>query len=261
MLLTGASGGVGPYIARAVARAGANVVLTGRNEGRLSAIAKECERLGAKASCIVADIAEAAERVRLVEAVGRVDVLVNNAAFEIPVRLLDLSDVEVQRQIEVNLVAPIDLTRRLLPGMLERRQGVIVNVSSMSARTPSPCQTIYAATKSGLNGFTASLRYELEGTGVHAGVVCPSFVGKAGMWVNGGARAPRLVREVEPEQVAAAVLKTIGGAAEVLVAPGPVRLLLAMQELLPGLEHRVLRAMGVFQAVEDRAAKYRSRNP
>src|SRR5205823_6599664 len=159
--------------------------------------------------------------------------LVNNAGIEIPVRVVEQTDEEVAQQLDTNLIAPIDLTRRVLPQMIARRAGVIVNISSMSGKSPTPFNSIYASTKYAINGFTASLAMELEGSGVHAGVVCPSFVADAGMWADTGVRAPKLMREVAPAKVAQAVLKVIRGAGEVLVTPGPVRPLLALRELFP----------------------------
>lgn len=253
VLLTGASRGLGVHIARALADAGAALVLTARDAEKLAAVAAECEARGARTQVIVADVTEKDDRARLVQAAGAVDVLVNNAGLEIAVGLLDQTDADVARQLEINLIAPIDLTRRVLPGMIERKHGVVVNVSSMSGKSPTPYNSIYAATKFGLNGFTASVALELESTGVHIGTVCPSFVAEAGMWADSGAKAPAMLKEVPPGKVARGVLKVIEGAREVLVTPSPVRPLLAVKELFPSLDGRVLKAMGVLRALEERA--------
>ena len=141
-----------------------------------------------------------------------------------------------EAQLLTNLAAPIELTRLVLPGMLERRRGAIVNVSSMSGKVATPYNAIYAATKHGLNGFTKSLRLELQGSGVHVGVVCPSFVADTGMWADTGQRAPALMREVKPEKVVRAVFAVLNGAGEVLVTPGPIRPLLVLREMFPSIE-------------------------
>lgn len=253
VLLTGASRGLGVHIARALAGAGADLVLTARDADKLGAVAAECAGLGVKTRVVAADVARAGDRARLVEEAGPVDVLVNNAGLEIAVALLDQTDEDVDRQLSINLVAPIDLTRRVLPGMIARKRGVIVNVSSMSGKSPTPYNSIYAATKFGLNGFTASVALELEGTGVHIGAVCPSFVAEAGMWADSGAKAPAMLKEVPPAKVARGVLKVIAGAREVLVTPSPVRPLLAVKELFPSLDGKVLKAMGVLKSLEERA--------
>ncbi len=123
----------------------------------------------------------------------------------------------------------------------------------MSGKSATPFNGIYAATKFGLNGFSGSLRLELEGSGVHVGVVCPSFVGETGMWANTGGRAPFMMREVRPEKVVQGVLAVIRGASEVLVTPGPVRPLLALREVFPGSDSVILRRLGVTDALKKRA--------
>lgn len=261
VLLTGASRGIGVFIARALAGAGADLVLTARDAEKLAAVAKECSELGAQSKVVVADITSREGRARLVDEAGPIDVLVNNAGLEIAMALVLQTDEDVDKQLEINLVAPIDLTRRVLPGMIERKYGVIVNISSMSGKSPTPYNAIYAATKFGQNGFTSSIAIELEGTGVHAGVVCPSFVAEAGMWSDTGLEAPAAFREVRPEKVARGVLKVIAGAREVLVTPGPVRPLLAIKEIMPSLDAKVLRAMGVLDVLAARSAEiHRRRN-
>lgn len=253
VLLTGASRGLGVHIARALADAGAGLVLTARDADRLAAVASDCEGRGARTRVVVADVAEKGDRARLIQEAGAVDVLVNNAGIEVAVGLLDQTDEDVARQLEIDLVAPIDLARRVLPGMIERRYGVVVNVSSMSGKSPTPYNCVYTAAKFGLNGFTASVALELEGTGVHVGTVCPSFVAETGMWAASGAKAPAMLKEVPPGMVVRGVLRVIEGEREVLVTPSPVRPLLALAQLFPRLDGRVLKAMGVMKALQDRA--------
>ena len=179
--------------------------------------------------------------------------LVNNAGLEITRAFVDQSEDDVAAQLETNLIAPIDLTRRVLPSLVARRRGAVVHVSSMSGKSPTPYNSIYAASKFGLNGFTSSIAIELEGTGVNAGVVCPSFVAEAGMWADTGLRAPAMLREVRPEAVADGVVAVIRGAEEVLVTPTPVRPLLALRELAPKLTGALLARMGVLDTLRARA--------
>lgn len=252
VVLTGASRGIGVAMARRLANEGARLVLTARN-------AEELGRVGAEvgaARLVVADVSVAADRARLVaEAceVGPIAVLVNNAGLEVPLAVADLTEDDVERQIAINLVAPLQLTRAVLPAMIAAGSGVIANISSMSGKSPTPYNAVYTATKFGLNGFTASLRIELEGTGVHAGVVCPSFVAEAGMWADTGVKAPAMMREVPLEWVVDGLMRVIRGSGEVLVTPTPVRPLLAIGQLFTGLDGPMLRALGVLDVLKSRA--------
>jgi short-subunit dehydrogenase len=253
VLLTGASRGIGAILAARLAAAGVHLVLAARDAAKLEAVRERCATVGAPARVVVADVSRPLDRELLAREAGEIDALINNAAVETPVAFLDQSQADIAAQIDTNLVAPIELTRLLLPGMLARRRGVIVNVSSMSGKVPTPFNTIYAATKYGLNGFSASLRLELEGSGVHVGTVCPSFVGETGMWVTSGGRAPARMPEVAPEKVVQGVFAVLGGASEVLVTARPIRSLLALREVFPGIEGPVMRRMGVIDAFRQRA--------
>lgn len=258
-LVTGASRGLGRVIAEGLAREGMALILVARDASQLEETRAACEAAGAQARALPCDLGQEASRRALVEAAGPIDVLVNNAGVEVPVALLDQRDEDVDRQVTTNLLAPIDLTRRFLPGLKGRPRAAIVNVSSMSGKSPTPFNAIYAATKFGLNGFTASLRIELEGTSVTTGVVCPSFVGGTGMWADTGLKAPLLMKEVPPQRLVSAVLRVMNGAHEVLVTPSPVRPLLALGTLFPGLDGPVLKWMGVRSTLEARARRLAAR--
>lgn len=252
-LLTGASRGLGAHIARGLAKEGCTLVLSARDAGKLDTVAASCRALGAEVVVVGADVCRAEDRARLLEAAGDIDFLINNAGVEITRRLVDQSEGDVRTQIETNLVAPIELTRLVLPAMIARGRGAVINVSSMSGKASTPFNSIYAATKHGLNGLSSSLDIELHGTGVHVGVVCPSFVAEAGMWADTGLAAPAFLREVQPERVVEGVLRAIRGQTEVLVTPGPMRPLLALRALMPGVEGRLLRWMGVAKVLAARA--------
>lgn len=255
-VLTGASRGLGRAIALDLARDGGHLLLTARDRAGLETTAAAVRAAGAEATVVVADLSTEAGRAAIVaaaEAAGPVDALVNNAGIEITVSVLDHTPDDIEREVAVNLVAPLLLTRAMLPGMVARGRGAVVMVSSMSGKSATPYNAVYAATKHGLVGFTSSLRIELDGTGVHAGVVCPSFVRGEGMWADTGLAAPAGLREVEPARVCAAVRAVLGGSAEVLVTPTPVRPLLALAQLFPALDARVLRWMGVLDVLEARA--------
>jgi short-subunit dehydrogenase len=253
ILLTGASRGIGTHVALELAKRGAELLLTARDAAALAETARACEAAGASVQVIAADLSRAEDRARLIESAGEIHALINNAGVEYTKALLDQTDVEVTAQLDLNLAVPIDLARRALPGMLARKTGTIVNISSMSGKGATPYNSVYAATKYGLVGWTSSLRIELLGTGVHVGVVCPGFVAE-GMWGRTGLEAPAIMRAVKPAKVVAGVMKVLGGASEVLVTPGPIRPLLALRELFPSLEAPLMRATGIVRTLEQRAA-------
>jgi short-subunit dehydrogenase len=255
-VVTGASRGLGVVIAEELAKGGGTLVLAARDEAGLRATAAKVEARGARAVIVPSDVTRPEDRARLraaAEAEGPVDVLVNNAGVEIPMAVLDQTEADVEQQVRVNLLGPLHLTKAFLPAMVARGQGAIVMISSMSGKSPTPYNAVYAATKHGINGFAASLRIELEGTGVQVGVVCPSFVAEAGMWSNAGVPAPAMFKEVSPRAVARAVRRVLAGKAEVLVTPNPVRPMLALVQLFPALDGAALRFMGVLSALEARA--------
>jgi short-subunit dehydrogenase len=254
-LLTGASRGLGAVLAPALAAGGTNLVIAARDAEKLERVRAQCASFNVDVRVIAADVSVAADRERLVRDAGPVDVLINNAGIQMTRAVVDQTGTDIESQLVTNLIAPIELTRLVLPGMLERRRGAIVNISSMSGKAATPYNAIYAATKHGLNGFTVSLRYELEGTGVHAGVVCPGFVASTGMWAATGQRAPAFMREVKPEKVVRAVFDVLNGAGEVLVTPSPMRPVLALSVLFPSLEGVILRRTGILDALRGRADK------
>jgi short-subunit dehydrogenase len=239
-LLTGASGGLGGFIADGLAARGVDVVASGRRECELEAVAA---RTGGRA--VVADLSTAAGVEGLVEAAGTIDILVANAALPASGHLLEYDPEEIARAIDVNLRAPILLARALAPGMVERGRGHILLVASLSALTSTAYTSLYNTTKFGLRGFGLALRQDLHGTGVGVSVVMPGFVQDTGMFAGLGATLPRTVRASSPTAVVKAVLSAIEhDRPEVLVAPLPIRIGARIGSVAPGLAARVTRAMG-----------------
>jgi len=259
IVLTGASRGIGVAIAEGLARRGAHLILTARDAEGLASTAARVRAAGGTSEQVVADVAKPADRDRLVEQVlsgGAPTALVNNAGVEVPVAVVDQTPEQIELQLLVDLHAPILLTRALLPSMVEAGRGAVVTVSSMSGKSPTPYNAIYTAAKFGVNGFTASLRVELEGSGVHAGVVCPSFVAGAGMWHDTGAKAPRWVKEVPLHKVVDGVIAVLDRRkSEVLVTTPLARPMLALAQLFPGVDRTLLEVTGVMGALRERAAR------
>ena len=241
-LVTGATGGIGNAIARALHERGARVLLSGRRRGALDELAAS---LGDRAEVVVADLAERDAAVRLAEAAGAVDVLVANAALPASGRVEDFDHDQIDRALDVNLRAPIQLTRALLPGMLERGRGHVVFVSSLSGKAASPRSGIYSATKFGLRGFAGGLREDVEPLGIGVTVVFPGFVSEAGLFADSGVKLPPWVGTRTPEQVAAALVRGIERErAEVDVAPLGLRLGTRIAGIAPVTIARVQRRLG-----------------
>lgn len=201
--MTGASRGIGREVARALAGRGADLVLTSTRLEGTSALAAELEARGRRVLCFAGDVASAQDADRLVSEIdrvfGRVDVLVNNAGVVVRKPLAEMRDEDFTRVLEVNLTGPFLLCRRLVPGMVARGSGRIVNVSSISSTLGSPNMSGYCASKWGLNGLTRALAEELKGSGVTVVAVLPGSVDTD--MLEGSGFAPAM----GPEAVAALI--------------------------------------------------------
>ena len=175
-LVTGASGGIGDAIAGQLHAQGATVVLAGRRRDALAALA---ERLGERTRVAVAELAEpqAAEQlIAAAEADGGVDVLINNAGLTRDNLALRMKDEDWQTVLDVNLSAGFRLIRAALRGMMRRRWGRIVNITSIVALTGNPGQANYAAAKAGMIGMTKSLAAEVASRGITVNCIAPGFI-------------------------------------------------------------------------------------
>ncbi|MFN8167695.1 MAG: SDR family oxidoreductase [Candidatus Nanopelagicales bacterium] len=177
-LITGASSGIGAGFARRLAAAGADVVLVARRTDRLEELAAALQRdHGITATSIGADLAATGAAASLVGELDvrgiTVDVLINNAGFATHGPFVDDDPARVHDEMALNVVAVVELSRLLVPGMVERRRGAVVNVASTAAFQPVPTMAVYGATKAFVLSFTEALWGELEGTGVRALALCP----------------------------------------------------------------------------------------
>jgi 3-oxoacyl-[acyl-carrier protein] reductase len=176
-LVTGASGGIGADIARALHEAGATVGLSGTRVEPLEALAKE---LGPRAHILPCNLSdpEAVEALpkQAVEAMGSVDILVNNAGITRDNLFMRLSDDEWQSVLDVNLTATFKLCKGVIRGMMKSRWGRIINISSVVGATGNPGQANYAASKAGMVGMSKSLAYEVASRGITVNAVAPGFI-------------------------------------------------------------------------------------
>ena len=249
VLLTGATGGIGQAIARALADRGARLILSGRRP-------KELERIAGEpgATTIVSDLSDRGDVDRLAdEAVtAGVDVLIANAALPASGLLVELTPEQIDRMLDVNLRAPIALARALAPAMSARRRGQMVFISSLSGKAASPASSIYSATKFGLRGFALGLRADLHPHDVGVSVISPGFISDAGIFARAGVKLPPGVGTKSPRDVAAAVIRAIEqDRAEIDVAPLSLRAGAAFASVAPQLAAAASRRLGSDRIAED----------
>ena len=243
VLLTGATGGIGQAIARALAPRSRDLILSGRRRAVLDPLAAE---LGARA--ITSDLSLPKEVERLIEEVGDVDVLIANAGVPAAGELVEFAQDEIDRMLEVNLRAPVALARALAPAMARQGRGHMVFVSSLQGKAATPLSSVYCASKFGLRGFALALREDLRRHGVGVSVVLPGFTSDAGMFAESGAKLPPWVGTRTPTDVARAVIAAVDhDRAEVEVAPLGLRLGTAIASVAPALSAAVSRRLGSEQ--------------
>jgi 3-oxoacyl-[acyl-carrier protein] reductase len=179
-LVTGASGGIGGAIAKALYDAGATVGLSGTRVEPLEALAAELGERAHVLPCNLSD-AEAVEALpkQAIEAMGGLDILVNNAGITKDQIFMRMSDEDWAKVIEVNLTSTMRLCRAVMRPMMKSRWGRIVNISSIVGATGNPGQVNYAASKAGMVGMTKSIAYEVASRGITANCVAPGFIATA----------------------------------------------------------------------------------
>jgi short-subunit dehydrogenase len=244
-LVTGASAGIGEAFARALAERHYDLVLVARRRDRLEALAKElAERHRVSASVEAADLSGDADLARLAEqlAADAPDLLVNNAGFGTVGRFAELEPERELEQIRLNVMALVRLARAVLPGMLARGRGGIVNVSSLAGENPGPFTATYAATKAFVTSFSQSLYEEVRGSGVTVQALLPGFTRTEFQEVAGvdPGRIPALAW-MSPEQVVRASLGALRRGDAVCIPGAGNRLLGGLSALAPrGVTRRLL---------------------
>ena len=257
-LLTGATGGLGRAIAKALADRGATLILSGRSSEALEKMASELP--GDDHRVISSDLAQPGAAEKLAAETGPVDVLVANAGLPGTGRLPDFSADELTGALRVNLEAPMLLARALEPGMLERGSGHMVFISSLSGKSATPLSSVYNATKFGLRGFALGLRADLNPLGVGVSIVSPGTIREAGMYADSGAPPITGLGTGSPQQVADAVLKAIEqNKVEVAVAPVQQRLLAHFALTSPGIAVKIASGGAGQKAAAEVAAGQKSK--
>lgn len=266
-ILTGASRGLGIHLARALAGEGVNLVLVARSVDALDKVREEVVSLGVDAVSLPTDLVALGQVRELAQEaedrLGPVDILVNNAGVQLTRPFQDYPPERIELAVKVNLLAPMLLTRAVLPGMLARGRGQVVNMSSLAGKIGLPSSAPYGATKAALIMFTHSLRTELAGTPVGASVICPGFVAADGMYARNAARAgpaPGLLKPITPKKVVRAVIRAIRrDVAEQIVNPIPPRPLSVLRQIFPGSTPFLHRMLGTTRFA--RGLAQADRNP
>ncbi|WP_417244156.1 3-oxoacyl-[acyl-carrier-protein] reductase [Celeribacter sp.] len=212
-LITGASGGIGGAIAKALHGAGATVVLSGTRQEPLDALAADLGERAFVVTCNLSDkdSVEALPK-QAIEAMGSVDILVNNAGITRDQLFMRMSDDEWDSVINVNLTSTMRLCKGVMRGMMKARWGRIVNISSIVGATGNPGQANYAASKAGMVGMSKSLAYEVASRGITVNCVAPGFIATAMTDKLTDEQKDKInvqipaARMGNPEEIAAAVL-------------------------------------------------------
>ena len=250
-VVTGASRGLGAAIAEELVRGGMNVVLTARTTGALETLASRLSGRGVSVLVVPADVTDAEDRAGIVDIaerkLGSIHLLVNAAGIA---RAAPFVDQDPPRVIATNLTAPIALASLVVPQMLERATGHVLNVASLAGRVPLPYLVDYSASKAGLVAFSLALREELRGSGVSTTVVSPGFMVDRGMCVSYASETPRYPGRNTASQVARRAVRAIRqNEAEVTINRLPLRPLLALGCVSIGALQAATRALGLTKFV------------
>ncbi len=251
-VITGATSGIGAAYARHFAKEGYNLVITGRRKEKIEAVAQELRAgFGVAVDVVLAELSEEPGIQEVVNALsGRpVEVLINNAGFGV-VNYYQLSEQEPLLQMaKVNVVAPLMLINAVLPGMLTRKSGTIINVSSEGALVVIPKNAVYSGAKAFLKTFTEGLSLDLYGTSVRAMTVCPGLTHTDFHEKIGMSRASQhnhgVIQWLEPEEVVALSIKDLNKGKVVSIPGFHTKLLVTLLKLMPKrLYYRAARDFG-----------------
>jgi len=244
VVITGASSGIGRAAAIEMARRGANVVIGARRAQQLEETAGACRAFGVRALAVPTDVTKPEECRRLIDAAGRVDVLVNNAGFAIFDSIADAKLEELHALMNTNYFGTVHCTQAVLPQMLARGEGTIVNLSSITGIMGFARMGGYCATKFALIGFSEALRNEMLPRGIRVALVCPGttdteFFVKAERGMMPA--ASRLMLAVKPERVARAICNAAEDGSYRRILPLLARIYMRLKEIFPRFAHLLMR--------------------
>ncbi len=246
-VVTGASAGLGAQLSMDLARGGATVVGLARNAERLDKLATDLRTFTSGSGTITCDVADTDALRRALDEVtaahGPVDLLVNNAAQDPGVRLAEIAERDFRHTFDVNFFAPVAATLAVLPSMLQRGRGTIVNVSSDGGRLPSPGPGAYPSSKAALSAFTESTSFRLGPKGVHVHVVYPAFMAtELGLGALGrGLRRPPRLTTRSVETVSRRILAQAGGPSLEISVSGLIDAAMVFRSVMPRTYHRLRR--------------------
>ncbi len=249
VLVTGASSGIGAATAIEMARLGARLVIAARRREALDEVAAACRRFGVVCIPIAADVTRRADCARLIAEAGMVDVLVNVAGFAIFDSVEDAHPDDLQSMMQTNYFGAVWCTQAVLPQMLARHSGVIVNVGSIAGAMGFARMGGYCATKFALAGFTEALRDEVIGRGVEVSLVAPATT-KTDFFVTAEhgkmPKASRLILAMPPERVARAICRAAEGGTDRRIVPFTAALFIRFKEFFPRLAHLLMRRVSAL---------------
>lgn len=262
-ILTGASRGIGAELADGLARKGVNLALAARSKDDLEQVAERVRAHGVKAIAVPTDISNRSELAELVartrEELGPVDLLVNNAGLELAGYSHELDPDHIDQVVQVNLTSLIQLTRMVIPEMMQRKRGHVCNIASVAGKVARPYAVVYAATKHGVIGFSWSLRAEMAEHNVEISAVCPGYVGDAGMFATrtqsmGVGQPPPALKAVPVDDVVKETIKSIeDNRAEVIVGPLMMKIADVAHAISPDFAMNVARKSGSYRFVKKEA--------
>ena len=249
VVITGASSGIGRSTALEMARRGAHVVLGARRLEQLETVAAECRALGVRATAVATDVTKPEDCRNLVSAAGDVDVLVNNAGFAIYDAIADADPDELRAMMDTNYFGAVHCTQAVLPGMLARGEGTIVNVGSITGIMGYARMGGYCATKFALHGMTEALRNEVLGRGVRVALVCPGtteteFFVKAQRGMMPA--ASRLLLAISPDRAARAVCDAAEDGRYRRILPLLAAIYMRLKETFPRFAHLLMRRVSAL---------------